>query len=110
MSCCGTPPTLEELDDVSRLVSAKLSAFLRTLREASFTIGLQEAQDAARLLAAGYGKSAGLLRSAFKSLLSARKADWEKFDGIFDAFWLRRGARSRRKTPAQLDQPRGRSL
>ena len=95
MSCCGTPPTLEELDDVSRLVSAKLSAFLRTLREASFTIGLQEAQDAARLLAAGYGKSAGLLRSAFKSLLSARKADWEKFDGIFDAFWLRRSTRSR---------------
>jgi uncharacterized protein with von Willebrand factor type A (vWA) domain len=95
MSCCGTPPTLEELDDVSRLVSAKLSAFLRTLRDASFTVGLQEGQDAARLLAAGYGKSAGLLRSAFKSLLSARKADWEKFDGIFDAFWLRRGARSR---------------
>ena len=95
MSCCGTPPTLEELDDVSRLVSAKLSAFLRTLRDASFTVGLQEGQDAARLLAAGYGKSAGLLRSAFKSLLSARKADWEKFDGIFDAFWLRRSTRSR---------------
>lgn len=95
MSCCGTPPTLEELDDVSRLVSTKLAAFLKTLREASFTVGLQEGQDAARLLAAGYGKSAGLLRAAFRNLFSARKADWEKFDGIFDAFWLRRGARSR---------------
>ncbi|CDX55683.1 Carbon monoxide dehydrogenase, coxE accessory protein [Mesorhizobium plurifarium] len=95
MSCCGTPPTLEELDDVSRLVSRKLTAFLKTLREASFTVGLQEGQDAARLLTAGYGKSASLLRAAFRNLFSARKADWEKFDGIFDAFWLRRGARSR---------------
>ncbi|RWA71009.1 MAG: VWA domain-containing protein [Mesorhizobium sp.] len=94
MSCCGAPLSQEELDDVSRLVSQRLGAFLKTLRGASFSVGLQEGQDAARLLAAGYGKSSGLLRSAFKHLFSARKADWDKFDGIFDAFWLRRGARS----------------
>ena len=37
----------------------------------------------------------GLLRSAFKHLFSARKADWEKFDGLFDAFWLGKRVRSR---------------
>ena len=113
MSCCGTPPTLEELDDVSRLVSAKLAAFLKSLREASFPVGLQEGQDAARLLAAGYGKRASLLRSAFKNLFSARKADWEKFDGIFDAFWLRRGVRARAAaagTPANANRSPIKSL
>ncbi len=36
-----------------------------------------------------------LLRSAFKHLFSARKSDWEKFDGLFDAFWLGKRVRSR---------------
>ncbi len=40
----------------------------------------------------------GLLRSAFKHLFSARKSDWEKFDGIFDAFWLGKRVRSRSLT------------
>ena len=95
MSCCGLPPTLEEMDEVSRLLSGRLAAFLQTLRANAFAVGLREGQDAAALLAAGYGERPGLLRSAFKHLFSARKAEWEKFDGIFDAFWLRQGVRSR---------------
>lgn len=89
------PPTLDEMDEASRLVSGKLAAFLRTLRDASFAVGLREGQDAAALLAEGYGEKPSLLRSAFKHLFSARKVDWEKFDGIFDAFWLGRRVRSR---------------
>ena len=38
------------------------------------------------------------MRSAFKHLFSARKSDWEKFDGIFDAFWLGKRVRSRSMT------------
>lgn len=95
MSCCGIPPAFEELDDVSRLVSRRLAAFLKTLRDAAFVVGLREGQDAAALVAAGYASKPGLLRSAFKHLLSASKADWDKFDGIFDAFWLKKRARSR---------------
>ncbi|MEW9838328.1 vWA domain-containing protein [Mesorhizobium marinum] len=108
MSCCGTPPTLDEMDEVSRLVSGKLAAFLRTLRDASFAVGSREGQDAAALLAEGYGEKPGLLRSAFKHLFSARKADWEKFDGIFDAFWLGRRVRARVATsgaPANANNP-----
>jgi uncharacterized protein len=113
MSCCGTPPSLNELDDVSRLVSSRLAAFLKTLRDASFAVGLREGQDAAALLAAGYGRKSGLLRSAFKHLFSARKADWEKFDGIFDAFWLNKRVRSRiaaSGTPANTNNPAVKSL
>ena len=95
MSCCDSPPTTDELDEVSRLVSSKLAAFLRTLRDNAFAVGLREGQDAASLMASGYAQQPGLLRSAFKHLFSARKADWDQFDGLFDAFWLGKRVRSR---------------
>ncbi|MFH1346011.1 MAG: VWA domain-containing protein [Pseudomonadota bacterium] len=98
MSCCGANPGYDELDEVSRLVSAKLAAFLRTLRDNGFAVGLREGRDAASLMAAGYAERSGLLRSAFKHLFSARKSDWEKFDGLFDAFWLGKRVRSRSVT------------
>src|ERR1700674_562520 len=95
MSCCGTSPGF---DEVSRLVSAKLAAFLRTLRDNGFAVGLQEGQDAAALMVAGYAEKPGLLRSALKHLFSARKSDWDKFDGLFDAFWLGKRVKSRSLT------------
>src|ERR1700746_1055042 len=95
MSCCGPNPGYEEIDEVSRLVSGKLGAFLRTLRDNGFAVGLAEGQDAASLMASGHAVRPGLLRSALKHLFSARKSDWEKFDGLFDAFWLGKRIRSR---------------
>jgi uncharacterized protein len=98
MSCCGDSPGYEELDEVSKLVATKLAAFLRTLRDSGFAVGPREGQDAASLMAAGYAGKPGLLRSAFKHLFSARKSDWDRFDGLFDAFWLGRRVRSRSRT------------
>src|SRR6202161_4740938 len=95
MSCCGAGPDFDDVDQVSRLVSAKLAAFLKTLRDNAFTVGLHEGEDAAALMAAGYAEKPGLLRVAFKHLFSARKSDWDKFDGLFDAFWLGRRVKSR---------------
>ncbi len=98
MSCCGTNPGYEELDEVSGLVASKLAAFLKTLRDNGFTVGLHEGQDAASLMAAGYAEKPGLLRSAFRHLFSTRKPDWDRFDGLFDAFWLGKRVRSRSLT------------
>jgi uncharacterized protein with von Willebrand factor type A (vWA) domain len=95
MSCCGDHPSLDEIEEVSRLVAQKLSAFLRTLRDNGFAVGLAEGRDAASLMAAGYAAKPGLLRSALKHLFSARKSDWDKFDGLFDAFWLGKRVRAR---------------
>jgi uncharacterized protein len=95
MSCCGPAPSLDDMNEVSRLVSAKLAAFLRTLRDNGFAVGLAEGRDAAALMASGYAAKPGLLRSALKHLFSARKSDWDRFDGIFDAFWLGKRVRSR---------------
>src|SRR6202166_108176 len=98
MSCCGPGANYDEVDEVSRLVAGKLAAFLKTLRDNGFAVGLQEGQDAASLMAAGYAEKPGLLRSALKHLFSARKSDWDRFDGIFDAFWLGKRVRSRSVT------------
>ena len=98
MSCCGPTPGFEEFDAISRLVSAKLASFLKTLRDAGFAVGLHEGRDAAALMAAGYAARPGLLRSAFRHLFSARRSDWEKFDGLFDAFWLGKRVKSRSRT------------
>jgi uncharacterized protein with von Willebrand factor type A (vWA) domain len=98
MSCCGASPGYDELDEVSRLVAGKLAAFLKTLRDNGFAVGLQEGQDAASLMAAGFAERPGLLRSALKHLFSARKSDWDRFDGLFDAFWLGKRVRSRSVT------------
>jgi uncharacterized protein len=84
-----------EADEISRLVAARLSAFLKTLRDNGFAMGLAEGRDAAALMASGYAARPALLRSALKHLFSARKSDWEKFDGLFDAFWLGKRVRSR---------------
>src|ERR1700730_6925823 len=98
MSCCGDRPGYQELDEVSKLVATKLAAFLRTLRDSGFAVGPREGQDAASLMAAGYAGKPGLLRSALKHLFSARKPDWDRFDGLFDAFWLGKRVRSRSRT------------
>src|ERR1700704_2164255 len=98
MSCCGASPGYKEIDEVSRLVSGKLAAFLKTLRDNSFAVGLQEGRDAAALIAAGDAQKPGLVRSAFRHLVAERKSEWEKFDGLFDAFWLGRRVRSRSTT------------
>lgn len=110
MSCCGTAPDIDDVNEVSRLVSAKLAAFLKTLRDSGFAVGLAEGQDAASLMAAGYVAKPGLLRSAFKHLFSARKSDWEKFDGIFDAFWLGKRVRSRSTTTGSAKSANNPSL
>jgi len=98
MSCCGDSPGYDDLDEVSKLVATKLAAFLRTLRDSGFAVGPREGQDAASLMASGYAGKPGLLRSAFKHLFSARKSDWDRFDGLFDAFWLGKRVRSRSRT------------
>jgi uncharacterized protein with von Willebrand factor type A (vWA) domain len=98
MSCCGPGANYNEIDEVSRFIAGRLAAFLATLRDNGFAVGLHEGQDAASLMSAGYAGKPGLLRSAFKHLFSARKSDWEKFDGLFDAFWLGKRLRSRSTT------------
>ncbi len=71
----------------------KLAAFARTLRDNGFKVGLAETRDALAILALPVATKPASLKSALRSLFCATHSDWERFDDIFDAFWLNRGMR-----------------
>ena len=72
--------------------------FCKTLRDNGFAVGPARRPRRGGADGGGLCRKPGLLRSAFKHLFSARKSDWEKFDGLFDAFWLGKRVRSRSVT------------
>ena len=71
----------------------KLAGFAHTLRENGFKIGLAETQDALAILAHPLASRAAALKQAFRSLFCATHSDRERFDDIFDAYWLGDGIR-----------------
>jgi uncharacterized protein with von Willebrand factor type A (vWA) domain len=84
---------LPEADKAGVHIAQRLSAFMRTLRENEFPVGLKEGADAAQVLASPLAARREGLRSALKALACARRSDWLKFDAVFDAFWLGRSVR-----------------
>ncbi|AXS40037.1 VWA domain-containing protein [Breoghania sp. L-A4] len=81
-------------DAAGAAVRARMTGFLKTLRDNHFAVGLDEARDALVLAEAGYGRRASALRPALRALLCARPADWQRFEALFDAHWLGRGVRA----------------
>lgn len=72
----------------------KMSGFIRTLRDNGFVIGLAETRDALNILGSEAAARPSRLRPALRALLCSRQSDWQKFNEIFDAFWLMRGMKS----------------
>jgi uncharacterized protein with von Willebrand factor type A (vWA) domain len=84
----------------------RLAGFVRTLRDNGFKIGLAETRDALRVLASPAALKPRLLKSALRSLFCATPSDWQRFNGIFEAYWLRRFVRSVQRTSAALGESR----
>lgn len=82
-----------EAESVGLAMRRQLAGFLRNLRDNGFTLGLGEARDALRILASPVAKRPSSLRPALKALCVATRGDWQRFDEIFDAYWLGRGMR-----------------
>ena len=76
----------------SRL-AARATGFVRLLRDNGFPAGLGEAGDVLRLLRAIDLARPQELRLGLRALLCCSKTDWDRFDELFDAWWLRRGMR-----------------
>jgi len=81
------------IGSIARPMREKLAGFARTLRENGFKIGLAETQDALAILAHPLASRAAALKQAFRSLFCATHSDRERFDDIFDAYWLGDGIR-----------------
>jgi uncharacterized protein len=80
-------------ESIGNPMRQKLAAFARTLRDNGFKVGLAETRDALAILALPVATKPASLKSALRSLFCATHSDWERFDDIFDAFWLNRGMR-----------------
>jgi uncharacterized protein len=74
----------------------KLAGFARTLRDNGFKVGLAETRDALAVLAGPPGTRAATLKPALRALFCATHSDWERFDEVFDAYWLGRHMRQAR--------------
>src|SRR5262249_5805594 len=68
----------------------RLADFARTLRDNGFKVGLSETGDALAILAGPLASRPSTLKPAFRALFCATHSDWERFDAIFDAYWLGR--------------------
>jgi uncharacterized protein with von Willebrand factor type A (vWA) domain len=88
------------IDQVDEVIGGpmrqKLAGFARTLRDNGFKVGLAETRDALAVLAGPPGARAATLKPALRALFCATHSDWERFDEIFDAFWLGRHMRQAR--------------
>lgn len=71
----------------------RLAGFMRTLRDNGFTVGLAETRDALQVLTSPAAMRPSALKPALRSLLCATHGDWQRFDELFDAYWLGRGMR-----------------
>jgi len=85
------------LDAIVAPLRMRLSAFVATLRANGFVVGLAESHDALRVISAPDMTDTHLLRAALRSLFASRRADWDKFDELFDAFWFSRRTRGETK-------------
>jgi uncharacterized protein with von Willebrand factor type A (vWA) domain len=72
----------------------RLAGFARTLRDNGFKVGLAETRDALSILASQAAARPSSFKPALRALFCATHSDWEKFDEIFEAFWLGRGLRN----------------
>ena len=78
---------------IGRPMRERLAGFARTLRDNGFKVGLAETRDALAILTHALASRPTSLRGAFRSLFCATHSDWERFDEIFDAYWLGSGMR-----------------
>jgi uncharacterized protein len=77
-------------------IRRRLAAFARTLRDNGFKVGLAETRDAVAILTLPFADRPSSLKPALRALFCATHSDWERFDEIFDVYWLGRGRRQAR--------------
>ncbi|MGA8259185.1 MAG: VWA domain-containing protein [Arenicellales bacterium] len=101
--------------DIADVLPSRLVEFVGALRRNGFRAGVAEELDAQRTALICGITDHRRLRWGLKSLLCSSHGDWERFDEIFDAYWLpaRTSTRYRSATGApvsreasQLDEER----
>ena len=72
-------------------LTARVSGFIAHLRLNGIEAGPAETDAALRVLARGPAPTLDEARRRLKILLTGRRGEWERFDDLFEAWWLARG-------------------
>jgi len=87
-------------------LTARVAGFIAHLRRNDFEVGPAETESVLRVLARGTAPTLAEARRRLKILLSGRRSEWERFDDLFEAWWLARGrARTRTVIPKRAGAP-----
>ena len=86
-------------------LTRRLVGFVRLLRANGFALGLREAEDAPRAAEGGLLQP-DALRQALRALLCACERDWQRFDELYDFYWLGHGKRQARVTAGGANRRR----
>ncbi|MHA1567054.1 MAG: vWA domain-containing protein [Alphaproteobacteria bacterium] len=73
------------------VISARIVGFTDHLRMNDFKIGPSETHDVVKCLLDSPVLTLAQARLSLKILLSSRQDEWERFDDLFEAYWLAKG-------------------
>lgn len=74
--------------EISDEIQQRLVGFVRHARSNNYKVGIAEQIDALRVANACGLVNKYHLKVGLKSLLCSNEEDWEKFDEMFDAYWI----------------------
>lgn len=80
-------------------LTERVVAFTAHLRLNGWQLGTAEARSALQYVARSEPLHLPRLRQGLKVLLASRKSEWDRFDELFESFWLTRGC-IRQRPPA----------
>lgn len=86
------------------LVTRRMAGFIDHLRLNDFAVGPAETRLALDILDRIGPLERAHAQQGLKSLLSARQAEWDKFDDLFEAYWFRRGRERTAAKPVNAHQ------
>ena len=72
-------------------LAARVAGFIAHLRYNGIEAGPAQTDAALRVLARGAAPTLDEARRRLKILLTGRRGEWERFDDLFEAWWLARG-------------------
>ena len=72
-------------------LAARVAGFMAHLRRNGIGAGPAQTDAALRVLARGTAPTLDEARRRLKILLTGRRGEWERFDDLFEAWWLARG-------------------
>ena len=106
MQTVAAAATSKSSEGIGAPTCLRRAGFARALRDNGFKVGLAETCDALAILTDPLAARPSSLKPALRSLFCATHSDWERFDGIFDAFWQGHSLRQMRTLSGSATESR----